>query len=202
MSVPEKNPPRPDGRALRIGMFAIYLVLLTWIVLWKLEVPYIGGGELRLVKWVPFVPGSGADGSAPLEAVANVLFFVPFGLYLGLLAPSWRWWRTAATVAGASLLLEAAQYVLALGSSDVTDLITNTAGGLAGFGLFVLARRRLRARTVPVMTRVCVIGTVVILLLSGIVVASPLRYAPPRDAASTSEAYGDPLASSFPSRAA
>ena len=48
-------------------------------------------------------------------------------------------------VAGASLGLEVAQYVLAVGSSDITDVVVNTAGGLAGIGLLALARRRLRA---------------------------------------------------------
>jgi hypothetical protein len=72
---------------------------------------------------------------------------------------------------------------LAVGSSDVTDLVVNTAGGLAGIGLLALARRRLQARTATVMTRVCLIGTVLALLASGTFVASPLRYAPPRDVA-------------------
>ena len=35
-------------------------------------------------------------------------------------------------IAGISLLLEITQYILAIGSSDITDLITNTAGGLLG----------------------------------------------------------------------
>ena len=48
--------------------------------------------------------------------------------------------------AGASLVLETAQHVLSTGSFDITDVIVNTAGGLAGLGLLALARRRLRRR--------------------------------------------------------
>lgn len=110
--------------------------------------------------------------------VANLALFVPFGVYLGLLAPSWAWWMTACAVAGPSLVLEVTQYVFGIGSSDVTDVITNTVGGLAGLGLLVLARRRLGTRTATVMTRVCSIGTVLILLASAILVAAPLRHAP------------------------
>ena len=177
----EGEPSRGGGRVLLFLLFGLYLVLLVWIVVWKLQVPHIGGGELRQIKLVPFAP-SACDGASELsEVVANVLLFLPFGLYLGLLAPTWPTWRIVGTVAGASLALEVAQYVLAVGSSDVTDLITNTTGSLAGVGLLVLARRRLGARTVAAMTRVCSIGTVLALLATAILVVSPLRFAPPED---------------------
>ena len=39
-----------------------------------------------------------------------------------------------ALTAASSLILEIAQLITAVGSSDVTDLIVNTVGGLAGLG--------------------------------------------------------------------
>ena len=104
--------------------------------------------------------------------------FVPFGLYIGLLAPLWPWWQVAGAAVGTSLLLEVAQYGFAVGSSDVTDVIVNAAGGFAGFGLLALPRHRFQARTTAVMTRVCSIGTVLALIVIGIFIASPLRYGP------------------------
>ena len=109
------------------------------------------------------------------------MLFIPFGLYLGLLAPSWQWWKHAAVFVGASLVLETTQHLISVGSFDVTDLIVNAAGGLAGLGLLALARRRLQTRTVPVMTRAYLIGTIVSLLAIGIFIASPLHYGPQRD---------------------
>lgn len=188
MAALEKNPSREGGRVLLVVLFVVYLVLLTWIVLWKLEVPWAGGGALRQVKLVPFAPSAGAGASTSLEVVANTVFFVPFGLYLGLLAPSWQWWKAAGAMAGSTLVLEVAQYVLAVGSSDVTDVVVNTSGGLAGIGLLALARRRLHARTATVMTRVCMIGTGLALLAVGGFVASPVRYAK-RDAAAVSACF-------------
>ncbi|MBP2385943.1 glycopeptide antibiotics resistance protein [Paeniglutamicibacter kerguelensis] len=181
MSAMEKKPSREGGRVLPLVLFVVYLVLLAWMVLLKLEVPYAGGGALRQIKLVPFAPSAGAGASDPLEVVANTVLLVSFGLYLGLLAPSWPWWRAAGAFAGASLVLEVSQHVLAIGISDVTDLLVNTAGGLAGFGLLTLARRGLQARTATVMTRVCSIGTVFALLAIAVFVASPIRYGPPRD---------------------
>ena len=124
-------------------LFALYVAMLVWVVVWKLEVPHIGRGGIREVKLVPFAPDACDGASAPSEVLANVLLFIPFGVYLGLLAPTWPWWRITGTIVAASLSLEVAQYALAVGSADITDLITNTAGGLAGLGLLALARRRL-----------------------------------------------------------
>ncbi len=162
-------------------LFAVYLALLAWTVLWKLEPPYVGGGTVRQVKLVPFAATAHAGASAPLEVTANVLLFLPVGLYLGLLAPRLTWPQAMCAVAGTSLAFEVVQYVLALGISDIGDLLANTAGGLAGIGLVALVRRRLRARTVAVMSWICVIATVLTLLAAGLVVASPIRFGGPRD---------------------
>ena len=173
--------PAAGQRGWLISLFIVYFALLTWIVLWKLEPPYIGNGELRHIKLVPFVSTTEDGASEPFEVTANVLLFTPFGLYLGLLAPSWPWWKLAGLVAGSSLALEVAQYVLAVGSSDATDIIANTAGGIAALGLLVMARRTLQDRAANVMTRVCSVVTALFVLASGIFIASPMHYAPIHD---------------------
>ena len=127
----------------------------------------------------PFVASESGGPSEPWEVLANVVLFVPFGCYLRLLAPAWSWWSAAGVFAASSLSLEAAQYVLAVGSSDLTDVIVNTAGGLAGFGLLPVMRRRLRPRTVVVMIRACAAGTVILLVTSAVVAASPMHSASP-----------------------
>ena len=127
-------------------------------MLWKLDVPYLGGVH-REVTLIPFATGQDGGVKAPFELVVNFVLFIPFGAYLGFLAPSWQWWKIAGVIAGASVALETAQYALSVGSTDITDVILNTAGGLAGFGLLALARRRLPDRTVIVMRRVFAIGT-------------------------------------------
>ena len=171
--------PAPRPRPLVLVLFVAHLVLLTWLVLWKLDVPRVGEAGQRVVKLVPFVATAHAGASEPVELVLNVMIFLPFGVYLGLLVPSWPWWRVAGTLAGASALLEVAQYVLAVGSSDVTDVVVNTAGGLAGLGLVVLARRRLRAGATTIVTRWCAAGTALALLAAGLFVASPVRLTGP-----------------------
>ncbi len=161
-------------------LFAVYLVVLVWLVVWKLGVPGLGVGPRQPPKLVPFVASGTAGASAPLEVAANVLLFVPLGAYLSLLVPRWRWWRVAALAGATSLLLEVAQYVLVVGSADVSDVLSNSAGALAGLGLVVLARRLGRPRTARGLVRTCAAATTVAVLALGLLAASSLRYGPPR----------------------
>lgn len=156
--------------AYLVVLFGVYLVLLVWTVLWKLNAPWIGVDTM--VKVVPFAATSEAGPSAPLEVVVNLLLFVPFGLYLGLLTPTRRWWTAGGLVAGASLALEVSQYALGVGRSDTTDLIVNTVGGLTGTLLLTIARHRLGVRTTVVMTQVCSVGTALVLLTGGLYVTA------------------------------
>jgi len=185
---------RVGERAIVVVLFVVYLVLLTWLVLWKLEVPWIGEAALlpRPVKLIPFLPSAEDGASKPLEVIANILLFVPFGIYLGLLAPRWQWWTAAGVFVGASLVLEVTQHLISIGSFDTTDLIVNTAGGLAGLGLLALARRRFRARTAAVMIRICSIGAVLSVLAIAIFIASPLHYGPQRDVIVDQTEVGEP----------
>jgi glycopeptide antibiotics resistance protein len=165
--------PTPRSR-LVVAAFVVYLVLLAWIILWKLEVPWVGAaaGLPRPIKLVPIVPSGDAGGSKPLEVVANVLLFVPLGLYLGLLT-RWRWWAVLAAAAGFSLALEVTQHLISVGSFDSTDVIVNTIGGALGF---VIVRRL----ALP-WPRILLIGGVVAVLAVVAFIASPLHYGPQQD---------------------
>jgi len=172
------RPPSP-ARSHLAALFVVYLALLGWTVLWKLDVPWVGGE--RMVKLVPFVATGGAGASAPLEVVVNLLLFIPFGLYLGLLAPARPWWAHLGVVAGVSLALEVAQYVLAVGRSDSTDVVVNTAGGLVGLGLAAVARHASGAGAARAMTRACSVATAVALVVAGLYQASPWQPVHGRD---------------------
>ena len=181
--MPVAQKPPPGKPVLLIVLFVIYLVLLVWAILWKLTAPWIGEAASlpHPIKLVPFLPSGGAGASNPEEVAANILLFVPFGLYLGSFAPSWPWWKLTAVFLGASLALEITQHLISTGSFDTSDLISNTAGGLVGLGLLTLARRRFGSRLPAIGIRVAVIGSAVAMLALAAFLASPLRYAPPHD---------------------
>jgi glycopeptide antibiotics resistance protein len=167
--------PSAAGSPLLAGGFAVYLALLVWVVLWKLGTPWVGDAATRVVKLVPFLPYGGAGASEPVELAINLVLFVPFGLYLGLLAPSWSWRKVGGAVAGASVALEVCQYVLAIGSADVSDVLVNIAGGLVGFGVLALARHGHGERARATMTVACTTLTGLAVLAAALFVASPVR---------------------------
>ena len=63
-------------------------------------------------------------------------------------------------------------YILAIGSSDITDLITNTAGGLLGIALYSIVARLLKSRekadklflVIAVIVSTFIIGLLALLL--------------------------------------
>lgn len=81
------------------------------------------------------------------QLLLNIGMFVPLGLLLPLVAPKLRRFvRTAAVVLGVTLLIETLQYFMGR-SADIDDVLTNLAGGLAGYGLYALANRLFQKRT-------------------------------------------------------
>lgn len=173
-------------------LFVVYLVLLAWIILWKLDTPYIGAaaGLARPIKLVPYLASGDAGASKPLEVLVNILLFVPFGSYLRMLAPRRRWWQLAGVFVGTSLLFETTQHLLSTGSFDTTDIIDNTLGGLVGLGLLALARRWWRERASAITTRICLIGGVIAVVAVAAFVVSPLHYEAPRDVVVPSTSSG------------
>ncbi|MEO6533936.1 MAG: VanZ family protein [Pseudolysinimonas sp.] len=183
MTAPERPSLDSAPRRLLVVLFVVYLVLLVWIILWKLEIPYVGRAALlpRPIKLVPYAASGDYEASVPLEVVANVILFVPFGIYLRMLASRRRWWQLTGVFVGASLLLETVQHLISTGSFDTTDVIDNTLGGVVGLGVLALARRWLGGRAVAIVTRVCLIAGIVAVLAVAIFIASPLHYAAQRD---------------------
>ena len=59
---------------------------------------------------------------------------------------------------------EIVQDILAIGRSDITDLIGNTLGGIIGIGLFVVIKKILDKNTVKIINVLATIGTVFIVI--------------------------------------
>lgn len=73
--------------------------------------------------------------------IANFVVFVPLGLLLGVNFKRINIWRKLAFVFSFSLIAEVIQFVLAIGATDITDVMTNTFGGLFGLILYSLGNK-------------------------------------------------------------
>ncbi len=120
-------------------IFGIYLLTLIWLVLFKLAFPFSDIQMLsgdRSVNFIPFYYDNNVGRFHLKEVILNVLVFVPFGMYLRMLSSSLK--RTLLFGLIFSFTLELIQFIFAIGSCDITDIITNTSGTALGVCLYWL----------------------------------------------------------------
>jgi glycopeptide antibiotics resistance protein len=112
-------------------LFIIYVIALCWILLFKLGVRF-SYMENRSVNLIPFsdllINGKIDVGGV----ISNVVIFVPLGIYAGTLFEKWIFRKQLTFFFLFSLLVEGLQFILAIGAFDITDVITNTLGGIIG----------------------------------------------------------------------
>ena len=77
--------------------------------------------------------------------LGNSLLFVPVGILWPVAFPKLdRFWKVVLAGAGLSLLIEILQLPFAVRATDIDDLILNTAGCMAGYGIFYAVRGAMR----------------------------------------------------------
>ena len=124
-------------------VFALYLVVLLWIILFKtalsLDDIRMMAGE-RSINFIPFY----YDNETSIlfhkkEIILNILVFVPFGVCLKMLGASFK--KGIAIAILSSVALEAVQLIFVIGNADITDVITNTLGAVAGLFIYLIAAK-------------------------------------------------------------
>jgi len=126
-------------------LLILYVLTLLWLVLFKLSydvLPILADHQTRSLNLIPFVT-LGQTGLS--ETVSNLVTFVPFGLLLCLTVKEVSMWRLLIVVFVFSVVVETLQFALAIGTTDATDVVTNTLGGLVGLVLYRLANKVIRA---------------------------------------------------------
>ena len=119
-------------------LFIIYLLYLIWAILFKFSfsyeaIPY----KRQTINLKVFLDPAIYSPPVIREKILNILIFVPFGAYLYILGC--RKIPVGILIMFlTSFLFETAQYVFILGTSDLADLLTNTAGGTVGLLLAYL----------------------------------------------------------------
>ena len=95
------------------------------------------------VNLVPFIHLSDYDSVRDLiwNVAGNMALFIPIGILLPVVYRELdRFWKTIAAGAALSLCVEILQLPFASRASDIDDLILNTLGVAAGFGIYRAAR--------------------------------------------------------------
>ena len=93
------------------------------------------------ISWIPFV----GIITGPIDTILNIVLFVPLGFFLPL---SYQKYHSVKTVALTGFLLSLSVEIVQMfgwGSSDINDLITNTAGACLGYLAYCLLSKILPA---------------------------------------------------------
>ena len=67
---------------------------------------------------------------------ANIIVFIPFGIYAGVILRGVPMWQKAMTAVVLSAGYEAAQFIFAIGVTDITDVMMNTLGAVIGAAVY------------------------------------------------------------------
>lgn len=163
-------------------LLALYILLLLWLVLFKfsLNISSVLDYQTRSINLLPFADASRDN----LRGwIYNVVIFIPFGLLLSVNFKRANFWQKLTCVLIFSLAIEITQFVLMIGVSDITDIITNTLGGFLGLALYDLSKKY--ADNKKLDRFIVVAGTIlliVFILLLGTLLSRGFRYQSPHRA--------------------
>ena len=163
------------GKVLARGLLAIYLVALIWLVLFKLQFNILSvfNYHHRSLNLIPFGAPSIVNGSFT-EMRDNVIIFIPFGVLLNVNFKKVGFLPKFAFILFFSLTCELIQFIFAIGAADITDVITNAAGGLLGLELYSLSNKYLNHKKLDGV--IIFAGAVLLVLLLYIRIHLKLRY--------------------------
>jgi glycopeptide antibiotics resistance protein len=101
------------------------------------------------------------------ENILNVVIFIPLGIYVAILRERWIFGKKLLFILSLSLLVEGLQYIFRIGALDVTDIVTNTLGGVIGLLIFEAIEKAFnnRGKAQRFTNKIAVIGTVLMIIL-------------------------------------
>jgi glycopeptide antibiotics resistance protein len=162
------------------ALFAIYLLALCWILLFKLGVQfsYMGNRNVNLIPFRELLTSTGKLDVA--EIIMNVVIFVPLGIYTGVSFNRWSFGYKLLFCFLISVLFEGLQYILRIGAFDITDIINNTLGGIVGLIVFEIIEKIFnnRIRAQKFINTIAAIGTALMISLLVLLKLNmlPVRY--------------------------
>ncbi|MDR7246543.1 VanZ family protein [Priestia megaterium] len=159
------------------GLFAVYLFALIWIIVFKMQFSFQGLPDFRKINLIPFAGSANVNNQIDFnEIIYNVFAFIPFGIYISMLKPSWSFLKKIAVIAGVSLLFEVLQFIFAIGASDITDLIGNTLGGIIGVGVYIVFCKLFGTKANKILNILTSLGVIFLVALVLVLISGVIRF--------------------------
>lgn len=143
--------------------FVIYLLLLTWIIVFKFRLDITSLKYIRSINLIPFKANPIVNGMR--ETLINLLLFVPLGMYLKFIFKSNKF-SNVSIIIFLSLSFESLQYIFHIGVSDITDIIMNTLGGIVGMILISICSKKLNSKILNRSLELFLIAIPILMLIS------------------------------------
>ena len=142
-------------------LFIVYFCILVWILLFKMSFSLDELYKSRSINIIPFSGSIVVNGKLYInEIINNILVFVPIGIYTCMLKQEWSITKKISVAFFISLAVEVLQFILAIGATDITDLIGNTIGGVIGIVIFYLFDKVLKNKAISILNILASIATV------------------------------------------
>ena len=152
-------------------LFAVYTLILAWILLFKMSFSIDELYKNRNINIIPFMGSVIVNGKIDTsEIINNIIVFIPVGIYVCMLKKDWSILKKISVGFFISLGIEVLQFVLAIGATDITDLIGNTLGGIIGIGVFYLFSKVFKNKTNKIINILASIATILLIALISILV--------------------------------
>jgi len=155
-------------------LLLIYVIILSWIILFKMALSVEDLPRLRNINLIPFGDSAIVNGAIDRsEIISNVIAFIPLGVYISMLRSGRSFLNKLSPIVGLSLGYEILQYVFSLGASDITGLIMNTAGGAIGILFFSILSKVVKRRSnlVMMINGLASVCTGLLVVLMGVLIA-------------------------------
>ena len=156
---------------ITLTVFTIYLMFLTWLVLFKLAVSAEMIPHMRGINLIPFYYDKETSFHFK-EVLFNIVVFIPAGFYFTAIGKNKGILRGVRSVLILSISYELIQLIFGIGATDITDVITNTAGGFLGMLLFLILGKIRKVRRLALINAIGLAMEASTALLVSIVMAT------------------------------
>lgn len=151
---------------LTLVLFAVYLLALAWLILFKLQfsIPVVEEGHV--FNLIPLRGSFDSDGVIRFSEIRNnILAFIPFGIYIYMLKGNWSFAKKVLAALVLTMAFEVAQFAFAIGRADITDVLSNTLGGIIGIGLYALLFKLMKGKTNKILNVLAAVITLLAIVL-------------------------------------
>ena len=155
------------SKKITLGLLIFYLIVLAWIIVFKLQFSARDLPQIRNINLIPFDQSAIVNGKIDTsEIILNVLAFIPYGLFINILWEEKSILKQVTLILGTSFIFELLQFIFAVGASDVTDIISNSSGGVIGIIISIMMEKLLRENRIKWINT---ISTVCALVLTALI---------------------------------